>query len=143
MEFRFETEISELDVDQIYEFLTNSYWSPGITQEKVNENISASFNYALFDGDDQVAYARVSINKENVAYIADLFVIESFRGKVLSKRLLDHILKDESLKNINMWTLKTKDATSLYERYGYKTDSIKNGSNFMKMSRVSSAHGFG
>jgi len=53
------------------------------------------------------------------AWIADVFVLEPFRGKGLSKWLMETILSQSELQGLRRWVLATKDAHGLYRQFGF------------------------
>ena len=54
------------------------------------------------------------------AYLADVFIHESHRGKGLSKWLVEHIIQHENLQGLRRMILATADAHDLYAKYGFK-----------------------
>ena len=54
------------------------------------------------------------------AYLLDVFVIKEEQGKGYSKLLIDKILNYTALKNVDKWILATKDAHSLYKKFGFE-----------------------
>jgi len=52
--------------------------------------------------------------------LADVFILEVYRGKGFSMQMLDFISNHHKLQNIRRWLLATKDAHGLYEKYGFK-----------------------
>jgi GNAT superfamily N-acetyltransferase len=53
------------------------------------------------------------------AYLADVFVLDAFRGRGLSKQLMDAIVSHPHLQGLRRWLLATRDAHGLYARYGF------------------------
>jgi GNAT superfamily N-acetyltransferase len=53
------------------------------------------------------------------AWVADVFVLPEHRGRGLSKWLMEVILAHPELQGFRRWVLATKDAHSLYGRYGF------------------------
>jgi GNAT superfamily N-acetyltransferase len=45
--------------------------------------------------------------------------LEEYRGQGLSKWLMDVIIGHPELQNFRRWVLATKDAHTLYEKYGF------------------------
>ena len=70
--------------------------------------------------DMQVGFARVITDYATFAYLADVFIIESHRGRELSKFLMECIIKHPHLQGLRRWTLATRDAHGLYEQFGFK-----------------------
>jgi GNAT superfamily N-acetyltransferase len=109
-----------LDLVVIHAYLTQSYWSPGISREIVERAVANSLCFGVYAGDgSQVGFARLITDRATYAYLADVFVLEAHRGKGLSKRLMEAIVAHPELQNLRRWTLATRDAHELYARYGF------------------------
>jgi GNAT superfamily N-acetyltransferase len=50
----------------------------------------------------------------------DVFVIPEYRGRGISKTLLQTILDHPDLQNLRLFLLVTRDAHGLYERFGFR-----------------------
>ena len=61
----------------------------------------------------------------------DVFIIEDYRGRGLSKQLLTSIMNHPDLQNLQRWGLLTADAHSLYQQYGFS--SINSPEWFMEL----------
>ena len=134
-EVEFSTDKSKLDIELIYNFLTNSYWAKGRTREAVIKSMQNSICFGIYINDKQVGFARV-LSDNVFAYVTDLFVIEEHRGKGYSKVLMEKILLYEELSEIELWVLATKDAQDLYEKFGF--ESISNPEMYMTKAKNSS-----
>lgn len=118
------TDPSKLDVGLIHAFLTRSYWAEGRLLETVEAAIQGSLCFGLYKGDGeegegQVGFARVVTDYATFAYLADVFVVETHRGKGLGKFLLEAVLRYPGLQSCS-WALFTKDAHTLYEHFGFE-----------------------
>ena len=51
--------------------------------------------------------------------LADVFVLEDYRGRGLSKWLMETILAHPDLQAVRRWHLVTRDAQGLYARFGF------------------------
>ena len=122
-------EQEDMDLNMIYDFIKNSYWGNLRTYEEQKIALENTLNFGLFKNEKQIAYARVMTDRVFFAYLLDVFVIESEQGKGYSKLLIDKILNDDRLKNIDRWMLATKDAHSLYEKFGF--ESVKSPEKLM------------
>ena len=109
-----------LDLDVIHGFLANSYWARGIPRETVERAVRNSLSFGLYDGDRLVGFARVVTDQATFAYLCDVFVLESHRGKGLGKKLVSEIAADARLAGLRRWVLVTRDAHELYTRFGFK-----------------------
>lgn len=113
------TDTSRLDLEVIHGFLAQSYWSPGIDKAVVKKAIAHSLCFGVIHQNKQVGFARVVTDRATFAYLADVFILEAHRGKGLSHRLLDTILRHPEIQGLRRTMLATWDAHSLYERHGF------------------------
>ncbi len=115
----FSSNKKDMNFDIIYKFIKNSYWGLSRTKEEQNIAMENTINFGLFHNEKQIAYARVMTDKVFFAYLLDVFVIEDYQGKGYSKLLIDKIMNFPELKAVDKWMLATKDAHSLYEKFGF------------------------
>jgi GNAT superfamily N-acetyltransferase len=110
-----------LDRDRIFNFLTNhSYWAAGRERSVFDTSVEHSLCFGLYGANnEQAGFARIITDFAVYAYILDLFIFESHRGKGLSKMLLTFILAFPDLRPVKKWTLATRDAHGLYEQFGF------------------------
>ena len=119
-EFMISTDPERLDLDVIHGFLTNCYWAKGISREIVAQSIEHSLCFGVYDGSGaQVGFARVISDFATFAYLGDVFVLESHRGRGLSKWMMECIMQHPSLQGLRRWILLTRDAHGLYKQYGF------------------------
>ncbi|HJP30997.1 MAG: GNAT family N-acetyltransferase [Candidatus Latescibacteria bacterium] len=114
------TDRARLDVDMIHEFLTHSYWSPGIPREVVIRGIEHSFCFGLYRAESQIGFARAITDYTSMAYLADVFVLPGHRGQGLGKWLVQCIVDCPSLKGLRTMSLATADAHELYRCFGFE-----------------------
>jgi len=120
-DFIITTDKSKLDTNVIHDFLSNhSYWSRNIPLEKVKTAFDNSLNFGLFHNSRQVGYARVISDFSQIAYLADVFIVEEYRGRGLSKWLMQTIMSHPNLQGLRKWVLLTKDAHELYKKFGWQ-----------------------
>ena len=118
--YQVSTDISKLDVNVIHKYLSEeSYWAKGIPKDLVEKAIRNSICFGLYHNAEQIGFARAVTDKATFAYVADVFVLPAFRGKGLSKWLMQTIQAHPELQNLRRWILTTKDAHSLYEQLGW------------------------
>ena len=117
------TDQTRLDVGFIHGTITASYWARGRSYDRVRRSIEGSLAFGLYHGDEQVGFARVITDYATAAHLADVFVIDAYRGKGLGKRLIECALDHPRLRSIRKWTLATSDTHALYARYGFKPQS--------------------
>ncbi len=111
---------SRLDIDLIHRFLAASYWARDIPRSVVERSIAHSIVFGVYDGGTQVGFARVISDHTTFAYLADVFIVDSHRGRGLSKQLMDAVMQHPELQGLRRWLLATRDAHGLYERSGFR-----------------------
>ena len=109
----------KLNISFIHSFLTQSYWAQGRTVEQVEATIRNSVCYGLYIHDQQIGFARVLTDHAVFAYLMDVFVIEDQRGKGYAAQLMTFIMNDPELSGVSRWMLGTRDAHSLYRKFGF------------------------
>lgn len=120
-EYRISTEKQLLDIEMIYDFLsTKAYWSLNIPKETVIKSIENSLCFGVYKDNEQVGFARVISDYSTIAYLGDVFILESHRGKGLSKLLMEAIMNHVKLQGLRRWILLTGDAHGLYKKFGWK-----------------------
>ena len=118
-EFTISTDASRLDLEMIHDFLTTSYWAAGVPAEVVKRSIEHSLAFGVYHGDGQVGFARVVTDYATFAYLADVFIIEAYRGQGLAKWLVEVIVAQPDLQGLRRWMLATRDAHTLYGKVGF------------------------
>ncbi|RYE53633.1 MAG: N-acetyltransferase [Sphingobacteriales bacterium] len=119
-EFLITTDKDKLDIVAIHDFLSkHSGWSDNIPFERVKTSIENSLNFGLFHNNKQVGFARVISDFSTIAYLGDIYVLDSYRGKGLSKKLMDVVMSHPDLQGLRRWILLTSTADWLYEKYGF------------------------
>ena len=113
------TDKSRLDRGMIHGFLSTTYWANGIPRELVERSIEHSFCFGVYHEGHQIAFARVITDFATFGYLADVFVTETFRGRGISKHLVDHIVNHPELKPMRRFMLATMDAQALYKKFGF------------------------
>jgi GNAT superfamily N-acetyltransferase len=144
-EFLISTDRERMQLDVVHGFLTNSYWAKGISREVVERSIEHSLCFGIYDESPrlakdarpgapaQVGFARVVSDFATVAYLGDVFVLESHRGRGLSKWLMECITRHPGLQNLRRWILLTRDAHGLYSQFGFAP--LKAPERYMELHR--------
>jgi GNAT superfamily N-acetyltransferase len=114
------TDTARFDIDAIHAYLARSYWSPGIPRATVERAIANSLAFGVFEGPEQVGFARVVTDRATFAYLADVYILEAHRGRGLARRLVETILAHEDLQSLRRFMLATRDAHGLYAAFGFQ-----------------------
>lgn len=119
------TDPARLDRDAIYAYLVASYWAERIPRDVFERSIDQALCFGLRAPDgSQVGFARVITDRATIAYLGDVFVLETHRGRGLSKWMMDCVIGHPELQGLRRWILLTRDAHGLYRKYGF-TDLAK------------------
>jgi nitroimidazol reductase NimA-like FMN-containing flavoprotein (pyridoxamine 5'-phosphate oxidase superfamily)/GNAT superfamily N-acetyltransferase len=114
------TDPQRLDLAQIHQFLSHdSYWAQGVSEEAVRRSCAEALCFGVYRGTQQLAFARVVSDFSRIAYLGDVFVREDERARGLGKLLVAEILAHPELARVERWLLGTRDAHSLYTRFGF------------------------
>jgi len=123
--FTLTTDAARVDLAVVHGYLATSYWAKGIPLEVVKRSVEHSLNFSVWrDADDagperQVGFARVITDRATFAYVGDVFVLEPWRGRGLSKWIMESIVAHPELQGLRRWSLLTRDAHGLYARVGF------------------------
>jgi GNAT superfamily N-acetyltransferase len=116
------TDPARLDVAVIYTFLSqSSYWAQGRSREVIERSIDNSLAFGVYKGEyeEQVGFARVVTDYATFGWVADVFILEPYRGQKLGEWLIETIVAHPDLKDMRRLTLATRDAHGLYSKYGF------------------------
>lgn len=131
--FYISTDKSLLDFNFIHSYMSQtSYWAKGRSKDQTKSTIENSLCFGVYiDSKKQIGFARVVTDKVFFGNIMDVIIDPNYQGKGLGKALVEFMLNYETIKGLQTITLKTKDAHSLYEKYGFK----RVGDSHLYMSR--------
>ncbi|CAN5602652.1 GNAT family N-acetyltransferase [soil metagenome] len=119
-EYTISTDKESLQTDVIHKFLSaDSYWAKDRTFEQTLTAIENSICFGLYHGNKQIGFARVVSDQATFAYIGDVYVTAKYRGRGLSKWLMETIVEYPDLQGLRRWVLATRDAHGLYEQFGF------------------------
>lgn len=117
--FTISTDPARLDMEGVYAYVSNSYWAHGIPRDVFDRSVRHALCFGIYEGARQVGFARVVTDFATVAYVGDVFVLEPWRGRGLSRWLMEVISTHPELQGFRRWILLTRDAHGLYEKFGF------------------------
>ncbi len=121
MRFEISTDASRLDRELITGFcIKTHYWCRGISRERVEIALEHSICFGAFHDATQVGFARVVSDYATFAYLCDVFVVASHRGREIGKRLVMAALDHPAVYGLRRVMLATFDAHALYEEFGFE-----------------------
>ena len=119
--YRITTDLTEMDFALVHAVVSQSYWAKGISATLLQKAMQNSLCFAVIvDGDKQVGFARVISDYATFAYLADVFIVDAYQGRGLSKHLMDYIVNHPQLQGLRRSLLATRDAHGLYQQFGFK-----------------------
>ncbi len=131
-EYIITTDKQKMDIIAIHDFLSkHSGWSKNIPFEKVKISVENSLNFGVFHKTRQIGFARVISDYATIAYLGDIYILEEFRKKGLSKQLMNAIISHAQLQGLRRWILLTSTADWLYKKYGF--NKIPNPDVYMEL----------
>jgi GNAT superfamily N-acetyltransferase len=122
MEFEFDDDPSRIQVDAVWQWLsTEAYWGTTRTRADFEAQLTSAWRVVgayRRDTGDQVGFARAVSDGVNFAYLADVYVRAEHNGQGVARRMLSLMIDDGPGAGFR-WTLFTRDAHTLYERFGF------------------------
>lgn len=119
--YEISTDGARLDLRAMHEYLTTSYWSPGIPLETVERAARNSLCFGVYEvaTGRQVGLARLVTDHATFAYLCDVYVLEAHRGAGLGKRLMREVMSHPAIRAARRTMLATRDAHGLYRAVGF------------------------
>ena len=119
-DLRISTDPAELDLDWLFPALSErAYWALGRSRSLFERSLQHSLSFGAYVDGRQVGFARVVTDEATFAWICDVFVDESVRGRGVGKRLIAAIVDDPRLQGLKRMMLATRDAHGLYAGFGF------------------------
>lgn len=111
---------ARIDVDAVHDYLANeSYWAQGRPRHVVQRLVeNANRVVGIYDGERQVGFARAFTDGATLVYLADVYVLEEYRGRGLGVELIREMIDNGPYRNLG-WILHTRDAHGLYRKFGF------------------------
>lgn len=114
------TDPERLDIATTAAFLADSYWAAEIPEPVVRRSVQGSIAFGVYEGDRQVGFARVISDRATFAWVGDVFVLDSHRGRGLGLWLMRCVLAHPDLRELRRWLLASTSARGLYARLGFE-----------------------
>lgn len=112
-------ETARLDVARIHGWLASSYWSPGIGRSRVERAIAGSHCLGAYRGGTQIGFARMITDHATFAWLADVWVEETARGKGIGRAMVRWYLARPDYAGLRRIMLGTADAHAVYAALGF------------------------
>ncbi|MFJ8635465.1 GNAT family N-acetyltransferase [Streptomyces sp. NPDC093568] len=111
-----------VDRELVHRWLsTDAYWALGRARERQDRAIDGSLNFGVYEivSGDQVAYARVVTDRVAFAWLCDVYVDPSVRGKGIGTALVGAVREQVRSYGVKRMLLATHDAHGVYEKLGF------------------------
>src|SRR5215471_343517 len=127
--------LARLDFGRCHTWLTNTYWSPGITRLEVERGFqNSTLVVGAYRENELVGCLRAVSDRTRFGYLMDVFVESSHRGQGLGKALVRYALEHPDLVLVYQWTLATMDAHQVYRTVGFS--ELVNPERYMALRRT-------
>ena len=117
---------ARIDRAEVHRFLSEvSYWATGrprATQDRLID--TAARVVGLYDGDRQIGFCRAATDGVSFVYLADVYVLEDYRGRGLGEALVREMVEASELAHVR-WLLHTSDMHALYRKLGFEEPDYK------------------
>jgi GNAT superfamily N-acetyltransferase len=117
---------ARIDRAEVHRFLSEvSYWATGrprATQDRLIDE--ASRVVGLYDGDRQIGFCRAQSDGVSFVYLADVYVLEEYRGRGLGEEMVREMVERGPLAHLK-WLLHTSDMHPLYRKLGFDSPTAK------------------
>jgi GNAT superfamily N-acetyltransferase len=131
--FEISTDPARIDLDAVERLMRTSYWAGERSREAIEVSARNSRCYGLYDlaTGELIGFTRVVTDYSTFAWICDVIVDAAFRGNGLGVWMMETVLADPQLSGVRRWTLATRNAHSLYARFGF--NPLKHPDNWMEI----------
>jgi ribosomal protein S18 acetylase RimI-like enzyme len=110
-----------IDLGRVHHWLsTDTWWAAGRTHAQLRGVVEASRPYGVFSPDGQVAFTRVVTDGLSFAYLADVYVDRSARGRGVGTWMTQQVCAHLDAQEIRTVVLATTDAHDVYARAGFE-----------------------
>ena len=135
-EYKIKTGFNKMDLQCIHYFISEeSYWAQGVPFDLFEVSLKNSFCIGVFDEEGkQIAFARIISDRATYGYLSDVFVLKQYRGKGISKILMEYNMNLRWVKQLRRFMLFTEDAQELYTVYGFW--KILDSEKFMEITHI-------
>ncbi|MBN8892645.1 MAG: hypothetical protein BGP12_10835 [Rhodospirillales bacterium 70-18] len=137
--YRISDDPALLDLDAIHAYLAGeSYWALGRSRAVMERGIAHALCLGLYaPGGAQAGFAKIVIDRAVAAHLGDVFVLPPHRGGGRGVALVRAAIEHPELLTVQRWTLTTRDAHTLYERFGFERATAEH--NLMTRLRLAAA----
>jgi GNAT superfamily N-acetyltransferase len=118
--YELDDDCNRIDVAAVHRYISEeSYWAPG-REYAVMEGLirEAARVVGLYHDGRQVGFCRAARCSPGLFYLADVYVLEEYRGRGLGVELVREMVELGPYAD-DKWLLHTSDAHELYRKLGF------------------------
>jgi len=117
---------SRVDRAEVQRYLSDeSYWASGRSRETQDRLIDeATRVVGLYQGKRQIGFCRAVTDGVSFVYLADVYVLEEYRGRGLGEQMVREMVEGGDLGHLK-WLLHTSDMHPLYRKLGFDVPNAK------------------
>ena len=111
----------KMDLAEIMILLKMTYWADTRSMEQVSKSVANSSCYGVYLNDKKklIGFARVISDYATTYYLCDVIIDTKYQHKGFGSALISYIEAHPAYKRLRGMLI-TRDAHSLYEKYGYQ-----------------------
>jgi ribosomal protein S18 acetylase RimI-like enzyme len=111
---------ARIDRVEVHRFLSEvSYWATGRPRDVQDRLIEEAVRVVgLYQGEQQIGFCRAASDGVSFVYLADVYVLEAYRGRGLGEELVREMVENGPYAE-DRWLLHTTDMHSLYRKLGF------------------------
>jgi ribosomal protein S18 acetylase RimI-like enzyme len=117
---------SRIERAEVHRYLSDeSYWASGRSRETQDRLIDeATRVVGLYQGKRQIGFCRAVTDGVSFVYLADVYVLEEYRGRGLGEQMVREMVEGGDLGHLK-WLLHTSDMHPLYRKLGFGVPNAK------------------
>jgi GNAT superfamily N-acetyltransferase len=117
---------ARIDREEVHRWLSEvSYWAAGRARKTQDALVDqAARVVGLYDGDRQIGFCRAATDGVSFVYLADVYVIEDYRGRGHGEALVREMIEGGELAHLR-WLLHTTNMHNLYRKFGFAEPDYK------------------
>jgi ribosomal protein S18 acetylase RimI-like enzyme len=117
---------SRIERAEVHRYLSDeSYWASGRSRETQDRLIDeATRVVGLYQGKRQIGFCRAVTDGVSFVYLADVYVLEEYRGRGLGEQMVREMVEGGDLGHLK-WLLHTSDMHPLYRKLGFDVPNAK------------------
>lgn len=124
--FELDDDLGRIDLAAVHRYLSEeSYWAKGREYADVEMLVrEAARVVGLYHDGRQIGFCRAARCAPGLSYLADVYVLDDYRGRGLGVELVREMIDGGPLAR-GKWLLHTEDAHDLYRRFGFTEPNYK------------------